>query len=48
MSRAADASILGVGIGVPEESLSPWCEETYAVTDLSGIDVEGAEKLFGG
>lgn len=45
-AAARGVSILGIGIGVPAESLAPWCGDTYAVTELGGIDDEGATKLF--
>lgn len=46
-AKAKDVSILGVGIGVPAESLLPWCGDVHAIQDLNGIDDEGATKLFG-
>ncbi len=49
--RAADkgVKILGVGIGVGPEALSPWCSEVHCISeaDVEGIDDETATKLFG-
>ena len=45
-AKAKDVRITGIGIGVKKRSLKPWCDEVHCVTDLNGIDEEGAVVLF--
>jgi uncharacterized protein with von Willebrand factor type A (vWA) domain len=45
-AKARDVRITGIGIGVKKRSLKPWCDEVHCVTDLNGIDEEGAVALF--
>lgn len=40
-------SVLGVAIGMPADSLAPWCNEVESVADLNGLGDEVASKLFG-
>jgi Mg-chelatase subunit ChlD len=39
-------TILGIGIGVVPEVLSPWCDEIQSVSSVQGMDEATAEKLF--
>ncbi len=39
-------TILGVGIGVSAESLTPWCDEAHAINRLDTVDDSAAEALF--
>ena len=39
-------TILGLGIGVERESLTPWCDEVQVVTDLNQINDTSSEMLF--
>lgn len=39
-------TMLGLGIGVEREWLSPWCDDVQVVTDLHTIDEASATKLF--
>jgi len=41
-------TVLGVAIDVDPERLSPWCDQQIAATDMSRIDDNTAEALFGG
>lgn len=45
-SLALDAAILGVAIGMPKDSLAPWCDEVQAVSNLDTIDGATADALF--
>ena len=45
-ASALGVSILGLGIGVEREWLAPWCDDIQAVSDLTQLDGESAEKLF--
>lgn len=47
-TRAKDlgTSILGFGIGIPEQALLVWCDGAYAVQDLARLDDASAEALF--
>jgi Mg-chelatase subunit ChlD len=45
-AKLIGATILGLGIGVEREWLSPWCDDLQVVTDLTRIDDASAERLF--
>jgi uncharacterized protein with von Willebrand factor type A (vWA) domain len=46
-AQTLGVTVLGFGIGVSAESLTPWCDEAHAVTDLTRIDEKSADALFG-
>lgn len=48
-ARAAAAGIttLGIGIGITDETLAPWCDESRCITALDRLDDVTAEALFG-
>ncbi|MEW5848037.1 MAG: VWA domain-containing protein [Myxococcota bacterium] len=47
-ARAADVSILGIGIGVHERALSPWCNLVHAVVDMKNLPDATARALVDG
>ena len=40
-------TVLGVAIDVEPSRLTPWCDEVVAARDMTGIDDELADVLFG-
>ena len=48
-ARAAElgVTVVGLGIGVEREWLTPWCDEVWAITDLRTVDEPTAAALFG-
>lgn len=47
-ARGMGVTILGLGIGVEREWLTPWCDEIQVISDLTTIDDPAAEKPFAG
>jgi len=45
-AKTLDVTILGLGIGVEPEALSPWCDEAHAISSLDRIDEKSAEAMF--
>jgi Mg-chelatase subunit ChlD len=41
-------TVLGVGIGITADSLSPWCDEATSIRDLHTVEGEAADLLFKG
>jgi uncharacterized protein with von Willebrand factor type A (vWA) domain len=41
-----NVTLLGLGIGVSVEALTPWCSEVHTVEDLSNLEVPIATSLF--
>ncbi len=46
VAKEMGVTMLGIGIGVDESDLEPWCDEAHAIQRLDDIDDETAEKLF--
>jgi uncharacterized protein with von Willebrand factor type A (vWA) domain len=47
LAAGLGVTVLGFGIGVGEEDLAPWCDETHTIRQLDDIDDQSAGKLFG-
>jgi uncharacterized protein with von Willebrand factor type A (vWA) domain len=45
-AKEIGVTILGLGIGVEREWLSPWCDDIQVVQNLDSIDDASATKLF--
>jgi uncharacterized protein with von Willebrand factor type A (vWA) domain len=43
-----DVTILGIGIGVEEAALTPWCDEIEIVTTTESLSDSTSDALFGG
>jgi uncharacterized protein with von Willebrand factor type A (vWA) domain len=41
-----NVTVLGLGIGVPNDALAPWCSEVHTVEDLTSLDAPIATTLF--
>ena len=41
-----NVTVLGLGVGVSVEALTPWCNEVHTVEDLASIDQPIASSLF--
>ncbi len=41
-----NVTLLGLGIGVSIDALTPWCSEVHTVEDLTGLDAPIASSLF--
>jgi hypothetical protein len=42
-----NVTLLGLGIGVSIDALTPWCSEVHTVEDLTSLDAPIASRLFG-
>jgi uncharacterized protein with von Willebrand factor type A (vWA) domain len=45
-ARALQVTVLGVAIGMPAESLAPWCDDFQGATTLTKLDNKLAASLF--
>ena len=45
-AKALQATILGIAIGMPAETLEAWCDDFRGATTLSTLDPELASNLF--
>jgi hypothetical protein len=46
VAERLNVTLLGLGIGVSMDALSPWCSEIHTVEDLTGLDAPTATSLF--
>lgn len=46
-ARALSTSIIGIGIGVTKDALSPWCDSAESVLRLDTMDEAISDSLFG-
>ncbi|OFX24393.1 MAG: VWA domain-containing protein [Anaeromyxobacter sp. RBG_16_69_14] len=46
LAERLNVTLLGLGIGVSADALTPWCSEVHAVEDLANLDAPIATSLF--
>jgi uncharacterized protein with von Willebrand factor type A (vWA) domain len=47
LARGRNVTVLGLGIAVPKEALTPWCDEVRAIERLDTVEESLATTIFG-